>query len=101
MLMVEYSAELQERCFTFLEKDEAKRLLVAMETCFLYRQEQQYSKKEILLTVFISFRTGQVAVQNKTGFGERMQVVALLDPGAPVGEKGLLGRGLVVRHLLR
>jgi CRP-like cAMP-binding protein len=30
-------------------------------------------------------------VQNKTGFGEKMQVVALLDPGAPVGEKGLLG----------
>ena len=30
-------------------------------------------------------------MQNKTGFGERMQVVALLDPGAPIGERGLLG----------
>ncbi len=34
---------------------------------------------------------GRVAVQSKTGFGDRTQVVALLDPGAPVGEKGLLG----------
>ncbi|MGW8194149.1 MAG: cyclic nucleotide-binding domain-containing protein, partial [Desulforhopalus sp.] len=35
--------------------------------------------------------SGRVAVQNSTGFGERMQVVALLDAGAPVGEQGILG----------
>jgi CRP-like cAMP-binding protein len=33
---------------------------------------------------------GRIAVQKHTGFAERMQVVALLDPGAPLGECGLL-----------
>jgi CRP-like cAMP-binding protein len=33
---------------------------------------------------------GQLAVQKRTGFGDRTQVVALLDPGAPVGERALL-----------
>ncbi|SDO81362.1 cyclic nucleotide-binding domain-containing protein [Desulforhopalus singaporensis] len=33
---------------------------------------------------------GRIAVQKPTGFGDRIQVVALLDPGAPVGEGGLL-----------
>jgi CRP-like cAMP-binding protein len=30
--------------------------------------------------------TGRLAVRKSTGFAEKMQVVALLDPGAPVGE---------------
>jgi CRP-like cAMP-binding protein len=30
--------------------------------------------------------SGRLAVRKKTGFAEKMQVVALLDPGAPVGE---------------
>ncbi len=34
--------------------------------------------------------SGRIAVQKQTGFGDRMQVVALLDPGAPLGESGLL-----------
>jgi len=34
--------------------------------------------------------SGRMAVQKQTGFGDRMQVVALLDAGAPLGESGLL-----------
>lgn len=34
--------------------------------------------------------SGRLAVQKGTGFGERKQVVALLEKGAPVGEGGLV-----------
>ncbi|PID75608.1 MAG: hypothetical protein CSB23_02440 [Deltaproteobacteria bacterium] len=34
--------------------------------------------------------SGRLAVHRKTGFGNRTQVVALLDAGTPVGEGGLL-----------
>jgi CRP-like cAMP-binding protein len=36
---------------------------------------------------------GKIAVRKRTGFSNRMQVVALLDPGAPIGEGGLLPGG--------
>ena len=89
--MVEYSVELQECCFNFLEKKEAEILLKTMGQVF-YAAGTQVFKKGDPADCLYFILTGQVGVQNKTGFGERMQVVALLDPGAPVGEKGLLGR---------
>ncbi len=88
--MVEYSVELQERCFAFLEKDEVKKLLEAMKTVSYAGGTTIFKKGDLADCVYF-VQDGQVAVQNKTGFGERMQVVALLDPGAPVGEKGVLG----------
>ena len=42
---------------------------------------------------------GKLGVQTRTGFEDKTQVVALLDPGAIVGEKGLLEsatRGMTV-----
>lgn len=42
---------------------------------------------------------GQVGIQTKTGFEDKQQVVALLSPGAAVGEKGITGqekRGMTV-----
>ena len=87
--MVEYSTELHERCLSFLDKDEAARMLAAMDTVF-FSAGTQISKKGDTADCLYFLETGQVAVQNRTGFGERTQVVALLDPGAPVGEKGLL-----------
>ncbi len=89
--MVEYSVELQERCFNFLEKKEAEILLKAMRQVFYTAGTQVFKKGDPADCLYFIWN-GQVAVQNKTGFGDRMQVVALLDPGAPVGEKGLLGR---------
>ncbi len=38
-------------------------------------------------------KSGRVGVQTSTGFEDRQQVVALLDPGAAVGEKGLTAKG--------
>ena len=88
--MVEYSIELQERCFTFLEKEEARELLEAMKSVSYTGGTTIFKKGDLADCVYF-LQDGQLAVQNKTGFGDRMQVVALLDPGAPVGEKGLLG----------
>lgn len=89
LTMVEYSVELQERCLAFLEQWEAETLLAAMEIVS-YAAGTQIFKKGDPADCLYFLQAGQVAVQNRTGFGERTQVVALLDPGAPVGEKGLL-----------
>jgi CRP-like cAMP-binding protein len=89
--MIEYSIELQECCFNFLEKAEAEILLKALESVSYAAGTRIFQKGDPADRLYF-LQTGRVAVQNKTGFGERMQVVALLDPGAPVGEKGLLGR---------
>ncbi len=34
--------------------------------------------------------SGRLAVQKSTGFADKLQVVALLDPGAPVGEAAVI-----------
>lgn len=86
--MVEYSTELQESCFSFLEKHETEILLAAMESIFFAAGSVIFQKNDPADCIFF-LQAGQVAVQNKTGFGERMQVIALLTNGAPVGEKGL------------
>lgn len=88
--MIEYTAELHKCCLAFLEKEEAEALLRVMEKVS-YAAGAQVFKKGAPADCLYFLLTGRVAVQNKTGFGEKMQVVALLDPGAPVGEKGLLG----------
>lgn len=89
--MVVYSDELQQRCFAFLEQEEAKTLLSTMQRVSYAAGTVVFEKGDAADCMYF-LHTGKVAVQMKTGFGEKMQVVALLDPGAPVGEKGLLGR---------
>src|SRR5512147_2723982 len=88
--MVEYSDELQECCLSFLEKSEAEMLLTVMDRVSYAAGTQVFQRGDLAACLYFLL-SGRLAVQNKTGFGERMQVVALLDPGAPVGEKGLLG----------
>lgn len=88
---VVYSDELHQRCFAFLEQEEAKTLLSTMQRVSYAAGTVVFEKGDAADCMYF-LHTGKVAVQMKTGFGEKMQVVALLDPGAPVGEKGLLGR---------
>jgi CRP-like cAMP-binding protein len=88
--MVAYSDEIQERCFAFLDKEEAGILLTSMQRVSFASGTVVFEKGDAADSVYFLY-SGKVAVQMKTGFGEKMQVVALLDPGAPVGEKGLLG----------
>jgi CRP-like cAMP-binding protein len=88
--MIEYSAELHKSCFTFLEKAETETLLRVMSRVSYKAGDQVFQKGDPADCLYF-LQAGRVAVQSKTGFGDRTQVVALLDPGAPVGEKGLLG----------
>ena len=87
--MAEYHGETHSQCFSFLDRKEAETLLAAMDWLdlsagsTLYHSDQSAGHFYVLVT-------GRIAVQKPTGFGERMQVVALLDAGAPLGESGLL-----------
>jgi CRP/FNR family transcriptional regulator, cyclic AMP receptor protein len=87
--MGEYCPETHSRCFPFLSRKEAETVLAAMEVldldagAILFRSGQSADHFYVLVA-------GRIAVQKRTGFAERVQVVALLDPGAPLGESGLL-----------
>jgi CRP/FNR family cyclic AMP-dependent transcriptional regulator len=87
--MVEYSSQLHEECFPFLEKKDVLVLLTAMETSEIKAGSTLYKTNDSADCLYVLI-SGRVAVQKQTGFGDRMQVVALLDPGAPLGESGLL-----------
>ena len=91
--MVAFSTALHECCCQFLDQAEAETMLAAMEKVSYSAGREIFKKGDYADCLYILV-TGRVAVQNKTGFGDRMQVIALLDPGAPVGEKGLLEDGL-------
>jgi CRP/FNR family cyclic AMP-dependent transcriptional regulator len=87
--MAEYCPETHSRCLPFLAREEAEVVFAAMEPLhldvgsILFRSGQSADHFYVLVA-------GRIAVQKHTGFAERMQVVALLDPGAPLGESGLL-----------
>lgn len=88
--MVDYSAELQQCCFKFLDRTETETLVAVMDKVSYATGTEIFCKGDAAQCLYFLL-SGRLAVQNKTGFGERTQVIALLDPGAPVGEKGLLG----------
>lgn len=88
--MVDYSVELQETLFSFLEQEEVKLLLKAMDRVHYDAGSHLFRKGDPADCLYFLL-SGRVAVQKKTGFGDKTQVVALLDPGAPAGERGLLG----------
>ena len=87
--MVEYSSQLHEECLPFLDKKEATVLLTGMERVEVKGGTPLFSVNDPADCMYILI-SGRIAVQKQTGFGDRMQVVALLDSGAPLGESGLL-----------
>jgi NTE family protein len=87
--MVEYSARLHEECFSFLEKTEVLVLLRMMENIEIKAGDILYKTNDTADCLYVLV-SGRIAVQKHTGFADRRQVVALLDPGAPLGESGLL-----------
>ena len=87
--MVEYSVELQRICLPFLEEREARILLHEMSTVVLQTGIDLCLLDDPADCLYLLV-TGRIAVRKRTGFGNRLQVVALLGPGAPVGEGGLL-----------
>jgi CRP-like cAMP-binding protein len=75
--------------FAFLDVEEQKRLASLVsevsiaEGAFLFEVDDQAAE------VFFLVR-GRLSVLKKTGFHRKMQIVAILEPGAIVGEAGLL-----------
>lgn len=91
--MVAYQSDLHASCLSFLEEGEARLLLGVMDTLFCKGGSQLFEHGDRSECMYFIV-SGRVAVQNRTGFGDRMQVVALLNAGAPIGERGLLGNSL-------
>jgi CRP/FNR family transcriptional regulator, cyclic AMP receptor protein len=87
--MVEYSVQLHEGCLPFLDKTDAVIFLNAMKITEIKAGNILYKSNDTADGLYVLI-SGRIAVQKHTGFADRMQVVALLDPGAPLGESGLL-----------
>lgn len=87
--MVEYREDLQKICLPFLAEGEAKVLLAGMSSVNVQAGVDLFALEDPADCLYFLV-AGRIAVRKTTGFGNRMQVVALLDPGAPVGEAGLL-----------
>ena len=84
--MAEYSTELHNLFFPHFEKSDVELLLPLMEEVNLKAGDALFCLNEGGEELFLVMK-GRLAVQKKTGFGDRTQVVALLGPGAPVGER--------------
>jgi CRP-like cAMP-binding protein len=87
--MGDNSAELLGSSLSFLEEREARKVLEGMSSVSLESGNSLYTLNDPADCLYLLV-SGRIAVRTRTGFGDRMQVVALLDPGAPIGEGGLL-----------
>ncbi len=75
-----------------LEDIEREAVLPYLKKVSLKKGEMLFQPAKEADGVFF-LETGRLGVQTETGFEDKQQVVALLDPGAPVGEKGLARKG--------
>lgn len=73
------------RALAFTGEDHLAELLPELTEVRLAAGETLFHVGEQSTLVYFLV-SGRLAVRKKTGFAEKMQVVALLDPGAPVGE---------------
>lgn len=71
-----------------LSKTERQEVFSYLEEQNLGRGESLFLPEDAAGGVYF-IKSGRLGVQTETGFEDRKQVVALLDEGAPVGEKGL------------
>jgi len=87
--MVDYSRELHDLLLPRFSRPDVERLLFSMKDLVLAAGDVLFSVNESGDKLFFVVK-GRLAVQKKTGFDKRVQVVALLDPGAPVAERAIL-----------
>lgn len=73
------------RAFGYLDADDLAALQPHLAEVRLAAGETLFRIGEASTLVYVLV-TGRLAVRKKTGFADKMQVVALLDPGAPLGE---------------
>jgi len=90
--MLEYTTESHTLLFPRFDQRDVKLLLSLMKEVSLDKGDILFSSGDSGDELFFVVE-GRLAVQKKTGFGDRTQAIALLDPGAPVGERTLLGAG--------
>ncbi len=76
----------------FLANEEQQKLIQYMEQKQVRSGEHLFVPGDKVDGIYFIV-DGRLGVFAKTGFEEKMQVVALLDPGAVVGEKALTIRG--------
>lgn len=84
MKQVDFDQDARET-FSFLSEDDLAALELELVPVELATGETLFRSGEVSSSVYFLV-SGRLAVRKKTGFAEKMQVVALLDPGAPVGE---------------
>jgi len=89
--MIQYSTEIHQLCFPFLDKDEAEVLLSVLTTKTFAEKSVAMEPGEAAASCYFLV-AGKFAVQQATDFAGKTQVVGLLDPGAPVGEAGVLSQ---------
>lgn len=87
--------------FSFLGVEEQKRLESMVTEVTLEQDAFLFEVGDPAAEVFFLVE-GRLSVHKKTGFHRKMQVLAILEPGAMVGEAGLLAghvRGVSVRGI--
>ena len=89
--MIQYSTEIHQLCFPFLDKDEAEVLLRVLTRKTFAEKSVAMQPGDVAESCFFLI-AGKFAVQQATDFAGKTQVVGLLDPGAPVGEAGVLSQ---------
>ncbi len=87
--MIEYNTEIHDLLFSRFAGSDVEFLLSLMEEVRLEAGDVLFYLNGNGDKLFLVIE-GRLAVQKKTGFGERTQVVALLNQGAPIGERFLL-----------
>ncbi|MEN8199086.1 MAG: cyclic nucleotide-binding domain-containing protein [Thermodesulfobacteriota bacterium] len=75
---------------SFLDEDERREILSLCDEKQLAAEQLLFDYQEPGETVYF-LMDGRLGVHKLTGFQEKMQVIALLDPGAVVGEAALFG----------
>jgi CRP-like cAMP-binding protein len=83
--MAQYSTEMHDLFFSKFARSDVEILLPLMEEISLIAGDVLFHLNESGDKLYLVTQ-GRLAVQKRTGFGERTQVVALLNPGAPVGQ---------------
>jgi CRP-like cAMP-binding protein len=87
--MSAFNMDLQELFFKNFSSEKKEYLFSLLDEVSLAEGETLFSAGEKSKAVYF-IAEGRLAVQERTGFADRTQVVALLDQGAPAGEGALL-----------
>lgn len=75
---------------TQLSKEENSVLVPHLKEVRLALKENLFSPGEPAQGIFF-LQSGRLGVRTATGFEDKEQVIALLDPGSIIGEKGIAG----------